>query len=149
MHTVFVYTVIQTVSVRNLDTRLLIKPQVKHSFSVKQLVRNNYLCTYDLYSPMHNVLYACIFIQIFWAPNGTRLSAWCHFTGPKKLLNSRAQPPPTSPSNGYACIQNIMQQGCINHRCIGCFIHTNPLVTLTGSITGRFKALTVWGWMSR
>ncbi len=29
-----------------------------------------------------------------WAPNGTRLSARCHFTGPKKLSNSRAQPLP-------------------------------------------------------
>ncbi len=28
--------------------------------------------------------------------------------GPKKLENSRAQPPPTSPRNGYARIQNIM-----------------------------------------
>jgi len=44
-----------------------------------------------------------------WAPNGTRLSAWCHFTGPKKLENSRAQSPPTSPRDGYARIQNIMQ----------------------------------------
>jgi hypothetical protein len=31
-----------------------------------------------------------------------------HFTGPKKLENSRAQPPPTSPRYGYARIQNIM-----------------------------------------
>ncbi len=31
-----------------------------------------------------------------------------HFTGPKKLGNSRAQPPPTSPRNVYAPIQNIM-----------------------------------------
>jgi hypothetical protein len=46
--------------------------------------------------------------QVFWAPNGTRLSARCHLTGPKKLENSRAQPPPTSPRNGYARIQNIM-----------------------------------------
>jgi hypothetical protein len=30
----------------------------------------------------------------FWAPNGTRLSAQCHFTEPKKLSNSRAQPLP-------------------------------------------------------
>ncbi len=27
---------------------------------------------------------------------------------PKKLSNSRAQPPPTSPRHGYARIQNIM-----------------------------------------
>ncbi len=42
--------------------------------------------------------------------NGTRLSARSHFTGHKKLGNSRAQPPSTFPSNGYACIQNIMHR---------------------------------------
>jgi hypothetical protein len=31
-----------------------------------------------------------------------------HFTGPKKLGNSRTQPPPTFPRNVYAPIQNIM-----------------------------------------
>ncbi len=46
--------------------------------------------------------------QVFWAPNGNRLSALCHFTGPKKLSISRAHPPPTCPHNGYARIQNIM-----------------------------------------
>ncbi len=35
----------------------------------------------------------------------------CHFIGPKKLSNSRAQPSPTCPRNGYACIQNIMPGG--------------------------------------
>ncbi len=46
--------------------------------------------------------------RVFWAPNGTRLSARCYFTGPKKFSNSRAQPPPTPPRNGYARIQNII-----------------------------------------
>jgi hypothetical protein len=46
--------------------------------------------------------------RVYWVPNGTCLLAQCHFTGPKKLLNSRAQPPPTCPRNGYAHIQNIM-----------------------------------------
>ncbi len=44
----------------------------------------------------------------FWAPNGTRLSARCYITGPKKLKISRAKHLPTCPSNGYARIQNIM-----------------------------------------
>ncbi len=44
----------------------------------------------------------------FLGPNGTRLLARCHFTGPKKLSNSRAQFPPTCPRNGYARIQIIM-----------------------------------------
>ncbi len=43
-------------------------------------------------------------LQVFWAQNGIRLSAQCHFTGPKKLLISRAQPSPTCPSNGYSRI---------------------------------------------
>ncbi len=51
--------------------------------------------------------------RVFWAPNGTRLSAQCHFTGPKKLPNSRAQHPTPCPCNGYAHIQNIIH-GCIN-----------------------------------
>ncbi len=51
--------------------------------------------------------------------------------GPKKFENSRAQPPPTSPSNGYSRIQNIM--------------HTSPLVTLMGCILGRSRAHTVVG----
>jgi hypothetical protein len=42
--------------------------------------------------------------------HGTRLSARCHFTGPKKLSNSRAQPPPTFPRNGSARIQNMMHE---------------------------------------
>jgi hypothetical protein len=36
-------------------------------------------------------------ISTFLGPkNGTRLSARCHFTGPKKVFISRAQPPPIS-----------------------------------------------------
>ncbi len=35
------------------------------------------------------------------------------------------------------------KQGCINHRCIGCFMHTSPLVTSTGCIVGRSRAHTV------
>jgi hypothetical protein len=35
-----------------------------------------------------------IFISTFWAPNSTRLMARCHFTGPKKVSISRANPLP-------------------------------------------------------
>ncbi len=38
-----------------------------------------------------------------------RAELWVPF-GPKKLENSRAQPPPTSPRNVYARIQNIMHR---------------------------------------
>ncbi len=41
--------------------------------------------------------------------NGIEPIGECHL-GPKKLNNSRAQPPPTSSSNGYAPIQNIMHR---------------------------------------
>jgi len=44
----------------------------------------------------------------FWALyNVSEMIDTCHL-GPKKLENSRALPPPTFPSNGYARIQNIM-----------------------------------------
>ncbi len=55
---------------------------------------------------------------------------------------------PTSPSNGYASIQKLYAQGCINHtyRYIGCFMHTSPLVTLTGREVYRpYRAYTVGG----
>ncbi len=62
---------------------------------------NNYLCTYDLYSPVHNVLDAFISItrasgrglgpgirEFFWAPwNGIEPIGECHL-GPKKLENT-------------------------------------------------------------
>jgi hypothetical protein len=47
---------------------------------------HNYLCTHDLYGPVRNVFDACR--SITWA------TARCHFTGPKKVSISRAQPPP-------------------------------------------------------
>ncbi len=62
--------------------------------------------------------------------------------GPKKLENSRAQPPPTSPSNGYARVQNILHRA-VYHRCIGSFMQTSSLVTLKVSIVGRPRAHTV------
>jgi hypothetical protein len=50
--------------------------------------------------PMHLSLIRPCTSQVFWAPKDTRLSARCHFTGPKKLEICRAQPPPTCPRNG-------------------------------------------------
>jgi hypothetical protein len=44
------------------------------------------------------------------APNGTRLSARCHFTGPKKLSISRAHPLPLTQvmdAANAACINSI------------------------------------------
>jgi len=54
----------------------------------------------------------------FWAPNGTRLSARCHFTGPKQVSISRAQPPPTCHCYGCCPHRNHYARGRINHRCI-------------------------------
>ncbi len=44
--------------------------------------------------------------QHFWAPNGTRLKARCHFTGPKNASISRAPPPSTFPHNRFAHIKS-------------------------------------------
>jgi hypothetical protein len=41
-------------------------------------------------------------IETFWAPNGTRLMARCHFTETKKLSISRDQPTPTCPRDLHA-----------------------------------------------
>jgi hypothetical protein len=73
----------------------------------------NYLCTYNLYSPVHNVLDACISTTWGsgrgWALEFPFLGLWNwnepigeFHLGPEKLGNSRAQLPATSPSNGYA-----------------------------------------------
>jgi hypothetical protein len=51
--------------------------------------------------------------------------------GAQKLEISRAQPPPTCPSNGTARIKNHYVQGRINHRCIGSFMYKSPQVILT------------------
>jgi hypothetical protein len=77
---------------------------------VLPVISINYLCTYDLYSPVHNVLDAYI---------SHYEGKWeCHL-GTKKLKKKH-----------YA-------QGCINHRCIGGFMHMSP--------RGRFRAYTEGG----
>jgi hypothetical protein len=85
-------------------------------------------CTYDLYGPARNVFDACR--SITWASrrglgpenldffglHGTRLTARCHFTEPKKVSISRAPPPPICHRNESARIKHI--RGRINHRYI-------------------------------
>jgi hypothetical protein len=87
--------------------------------------------TYNFYGPVRNAFEGGIHYigkwegvrpwksQLYWAPNGTRLSARCHFTGPKKVLR-RTQPPPTCPLNRCCPHQNHYVRGHIhvNHRCI-------------------------------
>ncbi len=56
------------------------------------------------YAPMIYTALGIIFLGPKWhSPIGSM-----PFNGPKKLSNSRAQPPSTCPRNGYASIQNIM-----------------------------------------
>ncbi len=107
---------------------------------------NNYLCTYDLYGPIRNVFDACRSItrasgrelgpwnpRLFWALwNGIKPLGECHF-GLKKVEISRAQPPPTCPSNGFVHIKKNYWQGHINHRCIGSFMYKSSHGSLQGA----------------
>jgi hypothetical protein len=103
-----------------------------------------YLCTYDLYDTVRNVFDACRSItgasgkgmgpgnrELFGPCEMASSHYECHL-GPKKVKISRAQPPPTCPSNGSASITNHYVQGRINHRCIGRLMYKSPRVTLTG-----------------
>jgi hypothetical protein len=54
-------------------------------------------------------------IESFWAPNGTHLTARCHFTGPKKLSISMAQPPPIIIGAYIVNIQIIQQFKILGH----------------------------------
>jgi hypothetical protein len=55
--------------------------------------------------------------RVFWAPNDTCLSAWCHFTGPKKLSNSREKPLPLALVMDMHASKTLCTV-YINHRCI-------------------------------
>ena len=66
--------------------------------------------------------------RLFWSPNGTRLTARCHFTGLKKVSISRAQSPPTCPRNGCCPHQKHYAQGRINHRCINSYCNFRSLI---------------------
>jgi hypothetical protein len=78
------------------------------------------LCIKTTYAPIIYTALCKMFwmsaYRVFWAPNGTHLLAQCHFTGPKKLLNSMTLPPPTCPRNGYAASKTL---------CTGCIIGYN------------------------
>jgi hypothetical protein len=79
------------------------------------------LHTYDLCSPMHNALDACISI--------TRASARGLGPGNLEFLG---------PHNGYASVQHYAH-GCINHRCIGGFMHKKPTREVSGPILVRVE----------
>ncbi len=63
--------------------------------------------------------------------------------GAKKVEISRAQPPPTCPSNGCCPHQNHYAQGRINYRCIVGFMYKSPRVTLKGVSYIGFRAHTI------
>ncbi len=134
---------------------LLLKHQARPTNQL--LVRTvtfNYLCTYDLYSSVHNVLDAWISITRG-RGRGLGPRIW-EFFGPQIALayrldaisqgpkNSRIPGPNPLPLPQVMNIQKHYAQGCINHRCIGCFMHKSPLVTLTGCFVGRSRAHLVW-----
>jgi hypothetical protein len=52
------------------------------------------------------------------ALNSTRLTARCHFTGPKKFSISRLQPPPACPRKVICPHQNHYIRRRINYRCL-------------------------------
>jgi hypothetical protein len=54
-------------------------------------------------APMFLYIFAGAYIFVYFMAMSAKIKP-----GPKKLENSRAQPPLTFPRNGYACIQNIM-----------------------------------------
>jgi hypothetical protein len=108
-------TAVQVISVLRIRDRVLFFTPGSGISLPLHCIRdgNNYLCTYDLYTPVHNVLDAYI-ISINRASgrvlglefkslmgHGIEPIGECHL-GPKKLENSKTQPPPTCPSNGYA-----------------------------------------------
>ncbi len=55
--------------------------------STVRYVSNNYLCTYDLYSPVHNVLNACI--SIMWGSGRGLGPGIPEFFGPCEMGTSR------------------------------------------------------------
>ncbi len=57
-------------------------------------------------------------LRLYWDLwNGIKPKGECHL-GPQKVEISRAQPPPTCPTNGCCPHQKHYAQGRINHRCI-------------------------------
>jgi hypothetical protein len=88
---------------------------------------NPLYCRRDKFVPVYSsvVGFRNGFYRVFWAPNGTRLSARCHFTGPKK--------PPRIPGPNPLLLTLILDiphpkhyaRGCINHGCINSY-HADP-----------------------
>ncbi len=68
----------------------------------------HYLCTYDLYSPVHNVL--GMRANPLRGEVGGGWALEFEPFGAQKAREFQAHPPPTFSSNGYARIQNIMHR---------------------------------------
>jgi hypothetical protein len=88
------------------------------SLSIYCHCQHNYLFTYDLYSPVHNVLY--VGPGMFWGLGpGIR-----KFLGPVKWHRVDKRVPFGAQKN----------PSCINHRCIGSFMHKKPTREVSGPI---------------
>ncbi len=122
-HSILSVPAVQAGSTPNHRKDTLLLPVCPYSQGTSCLpCYNSYLCTCDLYSPVHNVLDACISIM---RASGRGLGPGSReFLGPvkwhradrrgpvgaQKFKISRTQPAPTCSSNGYAHIQNIMHR---------------------------------------
>jgi hypothetical protein len=99
----------------------------------------NYLCTYDLYSPVHNAFDAGSIhyegmregvgpwkTRVFGALwNGIEPTGECHL-GPKKLRFPGPYSLPLTQLTDAAPHQKHYAWGSVNHRCIGGFVYKSP-----------------------
>ncbi len=71
----------------NLEAESPCAEAVRHEWDISNAGRYNYLCTGDLYSPMHNVLDACIYIK--WVSGRGFGPGIPEFFGPCEMGTSR------------------------------------------------------------
>jgi hypothetical protein len=95
---------------------------------VKKICYHTFFCSHKF----HKIEYYVIFEML-------KKKIWANFPGSRiqgskrhriRIRNtvSRAQPPPTCPSNGCCPHQKHYARGLINHWCIGIFLHKSPRV---------------------
>jgi hypothetical protein len=72
----------------------------------KSSIRNNYLCTYDLYSPVHNVLDACISIT---RGSGRGLGPGARdFLGPMEMHRADRRVPFGALKTRHVCVLEVL-----------------------------------------
>jgi hypothetical protein len=117
------------------------------------LLNISYLCIYDLYSPVHNVLDACIPITCasvrgvgpwklrVWVPKWHLPTGSMPFHRAQKTLDFQGPTPSHLPSERICMHPKHYARDCINHKCIRGFMYKSP--------KGRFKGSNCGGWGSR